>query len=137
MNLPVHRKSGEIVSSNDLHKPIAKGLATLDGQVELSAAALTEQYETLRRQAQRIIERRRVSSKVYEAQFGFEPIIMGEYNLYLRPSGKTFVSMVGPTEWGRSKSSEFVHVARIKLDYDHTWEIVEMGLAGFFDELTD
>jgi hypothetical protein len=137
MNLPVHRKSGEIVSPNDLHKPIAKGLATLDGQVELSAVALTEQYEILRRQAQQIIERRRVSSKVYEAQFGFEPIIMGEYHLYLRPNGKTFVSMVGPTEWGRIRSSNFAHVARIKLDYDHTWEILDLSNSGFFDDRLD
>jgi hypothetical protein len=133
MNLPAQRKSQEIVSPNDLHKPIAKGLATLDGQVELGAAALTEQYETLYRQAMRIMEKKRISERVYEATFGFEPIIMEEYHLYLRPDGKTFVSMVGPSEWGRSKRSEFRHIARIKLDYDHTWEIVELNSPEHFE----
>ena len=135
MNLPAQRKSQEIVSPTDLHKPIAKGLATLDGQVELGAAALTEQYEILYKQAMRIMEKKRISERVYEATFGFEPIVMGEYHLYLRPNGKTFVSMIGPTEWGRSRVAEFMHVSKVRLDYDHTWELLDISLPEYFEQV--
>lgn len=121
-----------IVKNEDLHKPIAKGLITLDGQIDISATNILEQYETLKKQALAIQEKKRISLKIYEAEMKFEPIILGTYYLYKWDSEKTFISMVGPLEWGRSMKKKINFVAKIKLDYDHTWQIVELNDQEFF-----
>jgi len=120
-----------IVKEQDLHKPIAKGLVALEGQIDISATNILEQYETLKKQALAIQEKKRISLKIYEAEIKFEPIILGIYNLY-RTETNTFISMVGPTEWGRSMKRKIEFIAKIKLDYDHTWQILELNDSEFF-----
>ena len=120
-----------VVKEQDLHKPIAKGLFTLEGQIELGANNILEQYEVLKKQALAIQEKKRISLKIYEAEIKFEPIILGIYYLY-RGQSNTFISMVGPYEWGRSMKRKIDFIAKIKLDYDHTWQIIELNDEEFF-----
>jgi len=120
-----------IVKEQDLHKPIAKALFTLQGQIELGANNILEQYEVLKKQALAIQEKKRISTRIYQAEIKFEPIILGIYNLY-RTETNTFISMVGPTEWGRSMKRKIEFIAKIKLDYDHTWQILELNDSDFF-----
>jgi len=121
-----------IVKQEDLHKPIAKGLVALEGQIDISATNILEQYETLKKQALQIQEKKRISLKIYEAEMKFEPIILGIYNLYKDVSNRTFISMVGPNEWGRSMKRKIEFIAKIKLDYDHTWQILELENSDYF-----
>lgn len=121
-----------IVKEQDLHKPIAKGLVALEGQIDISATNILEQYETLKKQALAIQEKKRISLKIYEAEIKFEPIILGTYYLYKWESNKSFISMVGSNEWGRSMKRKIEYVAKIKLDYDHTWQILELNDSDFF-----
>jgi hypothetical protein len=55
---------------------------------------------------------------------GFSPIIGHTYQLYRKHDAKLVLSMVRPTEWGRTFPFE-KHLAEVKLLSDHTWEIIE------------
>jgi hypothetical protein len=131
INLP---KSQEIVKEKDFHKPIARGLFTLDGQIDIQAQNIIEQIEVLKRQALEINEKKRISKKIYKSEIKFEPIILGIYYLYIRNETEQFISMIGPNEWGRSLRNKLSFVAKIYLQYDHTWEIIELNIKDYFNE---
>jgi hypothetical protein len=50
----------------------------------------------------------------------FEPVVGQVYHLYERHTGKKFLSIVGPQEWGRTKS-ELIHLATVRLLADKSW----------------
>jgi hypothetical protein len=132
INLP---ESYPIVKEEDIHKPIARGLFTLDGQVDIQNNNILEQLEVLKRQYLEIEEKKRISKKIYESEIKFEPIILGIYYLYIRNKSQQFISMIGPNEWGRSQKSQLDFVAKILLEYDHTWKILETNNTNYFNEL--
>ena len=72
INLP---NSSQIVKEQDLHKPVARGLFTLDGQIDIQANNIIEQIEVLKRQALEIQEKKRISKKIYQSEIKFEPIV--------------------------------------------------------------
>lgn len=111
------------------HKPLSKGLTTLEGQINNSAYQLLEQMEILVKRAKDIQERKRISNIIYSAKIGFEPLVKSVYHLYYLNNEK-FISMIGPNEWGRKKLD---YIATIRLDYDHTWEILELNKKDFFN----
>lgn len=131
INLP---KSYPIVKEEDIHKPIARGLFTLDGQVDIQANNILEQLEVLKRQYFEIEEKKRISKKIYESEIKFEPIVKGIYYLYIRNQSQQFISMIGPNEWGRSQKNHLDYVCQIQLEYDHTWNILESNNTSYFNE---
>ena len=131
INLP---KSYPIVKEEDIHKPIARGLFTLDGQVDIQANNILEQLEVLKRQFLEIEEKKRISKKIYDSEIKFEPIVLGIYYLYIRNHTEQFISMIGPNEWGRSQKNHLEYVAQVRLQYDHTWEILELNKNDYFYE---
>jgi hypothetical protein len=131
INLP---KSQEIVKEQDFHKPIARGLFTLDGQIEIQGQNIIEQIEVLKRQAFEIQEKKRISKKIYESEIKFDPIVLGIYYLYIVNETRQFISMIAPNEWGRSLRNKLEYVAEIRLQYDHTWEILELNIKNYFNE---
>ena len=114
---------------NRLHQPLTKGLTTLEGQLNNSADQIIEQMNILVERAKKIQERKRISSKIYASKIGFEPIVKNIYYLYIKDDGQ-FISMISPKEWSRKK---FDYIAQIQLDYDHTWEILELNNKEFFN----
>ena len=132
MNLTNLPKSHEIVKEQDLHKPVARGLFTLDGQIEIQGENILEQIKLLKRQAEEIQEKKRISKKIYDSEIKFEPIILGIYYLYIRNQSEQFISMVGPTEWGRSNKTKLEYIAKVRLQYDHTWEILDLNIKDYF-----
>ena len=48
MNLTNLPKSHEIVKEQDFHKPVARGLFTLDGQIEIQGENILEQIKLLK-----------------------------------------------------------------------------------------
>jgi hypothetical protein len=132
MNLINTPKSHSIVKEVDLHKPIAQGLFTLDGQIEIQGEQILQQIELLKNQALQIQERKRISKIIYDSEIKFDPIIKGMYYLYIRNETEQFISMVGPNEWGRSQKSKLDYIASIRLDYDHTWEILQLNNKDYF-----
>jgi hypothetical protein len=111
------------------HKPLSKGMTTLEGQVNNSADQLLEQMEILVKRAKDIQERKRISKIIYSAKMGFEPLVKSVYHLYFL-NEYLFISMIGPKEWGRKKMD---YIATIQLDYDHTWEVLELNKKDFFN----
>lgn len=131
INLP---SSKEIIKEQDLHKPVARGLITLDGQIEIQGQNILEQIDLLRKQAEAIVEKKRISKKIYDSTIKFEPIVLGIYYLYIVNEKEQMISMVGPNEWGRSLKNRLDYIAKIRLQYDHTWEILELNLKNYFNE---
>ena len=84
---------------------------------------IREQIEVLARQARDIQRRVEVSTKIYAAAVGFEPLIHQLYHLYEKEDGTWVLSMVGPDEWGRScPYPDFI--SSVKMMADHTWELI-------------
>lgn len=111
------------------HTPLSKGMTTLEGQVVNSAEQLLEQMNILAQRARNIQERKRISKIIYQSRLGFQPIVKNTYYLYIL-RGEQFISMISPKEWGRKKLD---YIATIKLDYDHTWEILELNIEDYFN----
>ena len=111
------------------HKPLSKGMTTLEGQVNNSADQLLEQMEILVKRAKDIQERKRISKIIYASKIGFDPLVKRVYHLYIL-NGSQFISLIGPNEWGRKKMD---YIATIQLDYDHTWEVLELNKKDFFN----
>jgi len=131
INLP---KTDSIINLKDLHKPLTKGLMTLNGQIEIQARNILEQIDLLKKQAQQVENKKIISKKIYSSEIKFEPIITGIYYLYIRNGRDKFISMVGPTEWGRSLKSNLEYMATIQLQYDHTWKILHTNFKNYFYE---
>ena len=127
MELSNINRSSLIVKEEHIHKPIAKALFTLDGQSDIQYQNIFEQVEILKRQYLEIEEKKRVSKIIYNSELKFDPIILGIYYLYIRNQNEQFISMVGPNEWGRSRKNQLEYIAQIRLQYDHTWEILDLN----------
>jgi hypothetical protein len=119
-------RSAIIVSETDMHKPIARALQTLDGQADSHATQISEQLEILFERASQLKERRRISKIIYSCQFGFQPIVKHIYHLYRAPD-RLFVSMIAPAEWSSRGRKSITYLAKVQLDYDHTWEVMEIA----------
>ena len=111
------------------HKPLSKGMTTLEGQIINSADQLLEQMNILAKRAKDIQERKRISMIIYNSKIGFQPIVKNTYHLYIINNEKV-ISMIAPNEWGRKK---FDFIATIRLDYDHTWEILDLNIKDYFN----
>jgi hypothetical protein len=112
-------------------KPIDKGrtkgnaMTAMYQQTGNQLNQIKEQVETLIKQAQAIHDRIYISEKIYKADMGFKPVINQTYHLYERNDGSFVLSLVAPSEWGRSRPFHFL--ASVNLLADHTWDIIEKG----------
>lgn len=110
-------------------RPIDKGrtkgnaMTAMYQQTEKQLLQIKEQVELLIKQAQSVHDRIDLSEKIYRADIGFKPIVGHTYFLYEKTDHSWFMSLVGPSEWGRSK--KFTYLATIQLMADHTWDILE------------
>ena len=85
---------------------------------------LVEQMQTLMKQANEIKNRVELSERIYDAEIGFEPIIGHRYHVYQKENGKDVISMIAPSEWGRSyKYARYL--GEVLLLADHTWDVLE------------
>lgn len=121
--VPLHVASAAI-------RPVDKGkiksvaLETVEKQANQQINMLKKQAELIMQQVREIEERVKVAAEIYAADISFEPVIGHTYHLYDR-DGKRSLSMIGPKEWGRSKTAgQFV--ATVKLMADRTWEVLAL-----------
>ncbi len=121
--VPLHVASAAI-------KPVDKGkiksvaLETVEKQANQQINMLKKQAELIMQQVREIEERVRIAAEIYAADISFEPVIGHTYHLYER-NGKRSLSLVGPKEWGRSKTAgQFI--ATVKLMADRTWEVLDV-----------
>lgn len=82
--------------------------------------ALRQQLTELQEQYHRVIDEFNWNKLVYEAEFGFEPILGETYHLY-DVNDVLRLSMIGPGEWSHRFLGSF------RLDSDGRWNIVEVA----------
>jgi len=108
-------------------RPIDKGrikglaVSSMYEQTEMQMDQIREQVQLLVDQADTIRKRVEISEKIYLANMSIEPLIGKTYHLYQKKDGTNVLSMVAPSEWGKSCPYEFE--ATVKLLSDHTWEV--------------
>lgn len=105
---------------------IIKGqsLKVMHEQAQMQIDQIKEQMKLLATQAQAIKDRVEVSEKIYQAKISFEPVIGQQYYLYLKNSENWLLSMIGPSEWGRTKN-KLNYIATVELLADKTWKIIQ------------
>ena len=119
-----HTVGGAVIKPMDKGRMKGRAVTAMYEQTDMQMSQIREQIELLAKQAQHLQDRVVISERIYQADMSFEPLIGHIYHLYQRvKSGKDFLSMVGPDEWGRSKKPEYV--STVKMLADHTWEILD------------
>ncbi len=119
-----HTVGGVVIRPEDVGRVKANALSAMNQQTELQLDQIREQIRLLAEQVERIEKRKQVSMLIYGADMGFDPIIGHDYHLYRKRDGRLVLSMVKPTELGRSMPYE--HVASVRLLSDHTWDVKEV-----------
>ncbi len=121
-----HNLSSGVIRPEDMGKVKSYALQAMEQQTDMQLKQIQEQIQLLYNQAQEIKSRTDISVWIYQADMGFDPIVGHTYHLYEKEDGRHFLSMVSPTEWGRSKKFRRF-VATVKLLADHTWDILKKG----------
>ena len=117
-----HTAGGAVIKPDDMGKVKGRSVLAMRQQTDRQMNQLYEQMEILAKQAKMLAERKEISERIYEAAMGFEPIINQTYYLYEKEDGTDLLSLVSPSEWGKSfKYSKFL--AKVLLLADHTWEV--------------
>ncbi len=99
-----------------------KAISAMQEQTEQQIKQIYDQMQLLAKQVQDIQKRADVSLQIYQAEIKFTPTIGQIYYLYEQESGKKYLSMIAPNEWGK-KSDQKKFIAKVKLLSDHTWRI--------------
>lgn len=116
--------------SGPAFKPTRRGAITnravsaMEEQAEMQMGQIQQQIELLAQQAKAIQRRTEISRLIYGSKMNFQPVIGHTYFLYEKSDGSYVLSMVEPSQWGRSMPFE-AFVATVKLLGDHTWEVLE------------
>jgi hypothetical protein len=119
-----HTVGGAVIKPLDKGRIKGRAVTAMYEQTDLQLGQIKEQIELLAKQARKLQDRVRVSEEIYLTDMNFEPLIGRIYYLYRKSSGKTVLSMVGPTEWGSNPPYTFV--AEVKMLADHTWDVLRM-----------
>lgn len=118
-----HHVGSAVVKPLDMGKTIGRAIAAMEHQTDLQLSQIREQVELLMKQADGIQRRKELARIIYGCEIRFKPEINHVYHLYRKGDDTHVLSMVGPEEWGRSRSpGEYLY--SVKLLADHTWEIV-------------
>ena len=121
-----HTTGGAIVKPEDMGKVMGKAIQAMHEQTDNQFHQLYEQMQVLVQQAQGLKERKEVSERIYLADIPFEPVIGHTYYLYKRDENSDVLSLIGPHEWGRTKSYQR-YLATVRLLADHTWEVIDLA----------
>lgn len=120
-----HHVGSALIKPEDKGKIKGRAISAMEHQTDQQLSQIYEQMQLLAEQAKKINKRKEISEKIYGADFRFEPIINHTYHLYQTKENSEVLSVIGPTEWGRStRKDDFIWLATVKLLADHTWEIL-------------
>lgn len=100
-----------------------QAMKAMKEQTDMHMTQLYEQMQLLAEQANKLKKRAEISFEIYDANMGFKPLIGHTYYLYQKKD-KKLLSIISPTEWGKSMPFE-KFLAKVKLLADHTWDILE------------
>lgn len=120
-----HHVGSAPIKAEDVGKQKGRSLTAMEHQTDQQLTQLYEQMQLLAAQAKKIQDRKTISTKIYAANFRFEPLINHVYYLYEDQDGQEILSMIAPQEWSKSKSGIYRYIATVKLLADHTWDILD------------
>ncbi|MDX2188305.1 MAG: DUF2452 domain-containing protein [Bacteroidota bacterium] len=120
-----HTIGGALIKPEDQGKIKSKALIAMRLQTDKHFKQLYEQMQLLANQANELKKRVEISERIYMTEIKFEPIIGETYFLYEREDGSDFLSMIQPTEWGRT-SGTVKAISKVELLPDHTWEVITL-----------
>ena len=102
---------------------LAEQIAQCDASIKSAASSklrsILEQMRSLQRQAAAVLEESKRDAELHHAACNFKKIPGKIYYLYRRPDDSTYLSMLGPEEWGASCPHTFL--SSYKLEFDMTW----------------
>lgn len=84
--------------------------------VDRAKKEINARFLEIKKEYEKLIEQASITEMVYLSNFKFEPIVGNIYHLYFDDNGRTFLSLIGPNEWGRK------YVGSFKLLTNHEWE---------------
>ncbi len=116
--------SGAVIKPTEEGVIRHKVLTAMEEQTNMQLDQIRKQVELLALQAQEIQSRKELSMIIYSAKLNFQPIIGNIYHLYETDNNTYMISMISPTEWGRSGKGYKKHHAKVQLLADHTWKEV-------------
>jgi len=110
-----------VIRVEDKNKIKANAVEAMHHYANQEIALLKRQADLIMEQVREIENRLKVSENIYDSDFRFQPIVGQLYHLYEKDDHYK-LSLIGPEEWGRSKSMG-KHIASVKLLGDHSWEV--------------
>jgi hypothetical protein len=119
-----HSVGSALVKPEDQGKIKGRSISAMEFQTEMQLNQIYEQMQLLANQAKVLNDRKAISHFIYSAEMRFEPLINHVYHLYKRENTTFSLSLVGPTNWGKTKQN-LTFVATVRLLADHTWDIIE------------
>lgn len=120
-----HHVGSAVIKAEDIGKQKGRALSAMEHQTDQQLGQIYEQMKLLADQAKSINLRKEISERIYQASFRFEPIINHTYYLYEDENTEQILSIIGPNQWGRSRTNTYTWIATVKLLADHTWEILD------------
>lgn len=118
--------SAPAIRPNDMSTIKGRAVTAAEKYAEKEIEKLKKQAELIMEQANEVKERVEISKLIYDAEFGFEPVIGEHYYLYKRENESHFLSLVPPEYWGRVSPGTFI--SKVELLPDRTWEVIEDGV---------
>ncbi len=119
-----HHAGSALIKPEDQGKIKGRALSAMEHQTDMQLHQIYEQMHLLAEQAKKLQDRKVISEIIYQAEIRFEPLINHTYHLYRKEDKSYFLSLIAPSQWGRTKFS-YQFFATVKLLADHTWEILD------------
>lgn len=112
-----------VIKAEDRNQIKANAVEAMHHYANQEIAMLKKQADLIMEQVREIENRLKVSEKIYQSDMRFTPVIGQIYHLY--ENGDHFkLSLIGPGEWGRSKTIG-KYLASVRLLGDHSWDLVK------------
>ena len=93
-------------------------------QLDIQMSQIVDQIKLLAKQVEDLQSRKKISEEIYLSKITFEPVVGTNYYLYYSDKDKRkILSMVSPTEWGKS-GSHLKFIAEVVLLGDKTWKVI-------------
>lgn len=105
-------------ASSPVIKPTNTATWTADG-VRRVNKILKGKFDEVKKEYELLMEKFQYNDMLYNAKFGFEPIIGETYYLYLNKKEELFLSIIEPNQWNLEHKGSF------RLNSDKMWEKVE------------
>jgi hypothetical protein len=104
----------------DLAAEVARAEAMLSARTGAKLRVIADQIRALQLEARKVLDDAREEQSLTQAQCAFKRIPGKTYHLYRKTDGRTFFSMLSPTDWGGKAPHPFIGSYRLETDYSWT-----------------